>query len=263
VQERRHHRLRVELPVGDDLRDRDRVRDVGQAAFAELPLVRGAAELVGLFDPADVAHHPFVRCWLIGELAEAAAHSGQQTEARGHLAELERLAADTGFPYLEASLAYARPLLAENNAAELLFQAGLASDLATWPFLRARLLLAYGAWLRRQRRVAESRVPLRAAREAFDALGATPWGERARQELRASGVTSRRRVPETRDQLTPQELHIAGLAAEGLSNRGIGQQLYLSHRTVAYHLRQVFVKLGITSRSQLHAAVLGLTDATD
>jgi DNA-binding CsgD family transcriptional regulator len=220
-------------------------------------------QLRRIFDPNDVAYHPFIRCWLIGELAEAAAHSGQRAEARGHLEELERLSTDTGFPYLQAALTYARPLLADDDEAELLFQAGLANDLATWPFLRARLLLAYGAWLRRQRRVAESRVPLRAAREAFDALGAGPWGERARQELRASGVTSRRRVPETRDQLTPQELHIAGLAAEGLSNREIGQQLYLSHRTVAYHLRQIFAKLGIASRTQLHAAVLGLEDATN
>jgi DNA-binding NarL/FixJ family response regulator len=102
---------------------------------------------------------------------------------------------------------------------------------------------------------------LRAAREVFDALGAVPWGERARRELRASGVTSRRRVPETRDQLTPQELQIAGLAAEGLSNREIGQQLYISHRTVAYHLRRIFPKLGISSRIQLHGALINLTDA--
>jgi DNA-binding CsgD family transcriptional regulator len=220
------------------------------------------AQLRRSFDPADVAYHPIIRCWLIGELAEAASHSGQQAEARVLLEELERLSADTGFPYLQASLAYARPLLAADEEAEQLFQAGLTTDLAAWPFLRARLLLAYGAWLRRRRRVAESRAPLRAAREAFDALGAVPWGERARQELRASGVTSRRRVPETRDQLTPQELQIAGLAAEGLSNREIGQQLYISHRTVAYHLRRIFPKLGVTSRTQLHAAVLGLTDAT-
>jgi DNA-binding CsgD family transcriptional regulator len=235
---------------------------------------RGMADLAGgryadayeqlrrIFDPADVAHHPFVRCWLIGELAEAAAHSGKRAEVRVILEELEGLATETGFPYLQAGLAYARPLLAEDDEAEQLFQAGLATDLATWPFLRARLLLTYGAWLRRRRRVAESRLPLRVAREAFDALGAVPWGERARQELRASGVTSRRRVPETRDQLTPQELQIAGLAAEGLSNREIGEQLYISHKTVAYHLRRIFPKLGITSRSQLHAAVVGLTDAT-
>jgi DNA-binding CsgD family transcriptional regulator len=241
---------------------------------ALLQQARGIADLAGgrqadaygqlrrIFDPTDVAYHPLIRCWLIGELAEAAAHSGQQSEARVFVEELERLATDTGFPFLQAALAYARPLLAEDDQAERLFQAGLTTDLAAWPFLRARLLLAYGAWLRRRRRVAESRVPLRAAREAFDALGAIPWGERARQELRASGVTSRGRIPETRDQLTPQELQIAGLAAEGLSNREIGQQLYISHRTVAYHLHRIFPKLGVTSRSQLHEAVLGRTEAT-
>jgi DNA-binding CsgD family transcriptional regulator len=235
---------------------------------------RGVADLAGgrhadaygqlrrVFDPTDIAYHPIIRCWLIGELAEAAAHSEQQAEARPYLEELERLAVDAGFPYLEASLAYARPLLADDDDAERLFQAGLATDLAAWPFLRARLLLAYGAWLRRHRRVAESRVPLRSAREAFDALGAIPWGERARQELRASGITSRRRIPETRDQLTPQELQIAGMAAEGLSNREIGEQLYISHRTVAYHLRGIFPKLGVTSRSQLYAAVLGMSEAS-
>jgi DNA-binding CsgD family transcriptional regulator len=247
---------------------------IGGGMLALVQQARGIVDLAGgrhadaygqfrrVFDPTDIAYHPFIRCWLIGELAEAAAYSGQQAEARVRLAELEPLAAETGFPYLQAALAYARPLLAEDDEAERLFEAGLKSDLAPWPFLRARLLLAYGAWLRRHRRVGDSRVPLRSAREAFDALGAIPWGERARQELRASGVTSRRRVPETREQLTPQELQIAGMAAEGLSNREIGQQLYISHRTVAYHLRRIFPKLGVTSRSQLHAAVLGMAEAT-
>jgi DNA-binding CsgD family transcriptional regulator len=247
---------------------------VGGGMLALIQQARGIVDLAGgrhadaygqlrrVFDPTDIAYHPFIRCWLIGELAEAAAHSGQQAEARVLLEELEPLAAETGFPYLRAALVYARPLLADDDEAERLFQAGLATDLAAWPFLRARLLLAYGAWLRRRRRVAESRIPLRSAREAFDALGAAPWGERARQELRASGVTSRRRIPETRDQLTPQELQIAGMAAEGLSNREIGEQLYISHRTVAYHLRRIFPKLGVTSRSQLHAAVLSMAEAT-
>jgi DNA-binding CsgD family transcriptional regulator len=152
---------------------------------------------------------------------------------------------------LQASLSYARPLLGDDEQAEELFQAGLSADLTRWPFFRARLLLAYGAWLRRQRRVAESRAPLRAAREAFDALGAVPWGERARQELRASGETSRKRTPGAWDQLSPQELQIAQMAAEGLSNREIGQRLYLSHRTVGSHLYRIFPKLGVTSRSEL------------
>jgi DNA-binding NarL/FixJ family response regulator len=124
------------------------------------------------------------------------------------------------------------------------------------------MLLWYGRWLRRQRRAAESRAPLRAARDGFDALGSAKLAEIARQELRATGETSRRRVPETWDQLTPHELQIAALAAEGLSNREIGQQLFISHRTVGYHLHRIFPKLDITSRSQLHAALLSLTSAS-
>ena len=107
----------------------------------------------------------------------------------------------------------------------------------------------------RQRRAADSRAPLRAARDTFDTLGAHPWSERARQELRASGETSRRPTPDARDQLTPQELQIAQLAATGLPNREIAQQLYLSHRTVGSHLYRIFPKLGIRSRAEL-AAIL-------
>jgi DNA-binding NarL/FixJ family response regulator len=119
------------------------------------------------------------------------------------------------------------------------------------------MLLWYGRWLRRQRRVAESRTPLRAGRDLFDALAFNELAESARRELRASGETSRSRTPEAREQLTPQELQIAQLAAEGLSNREIGQQLYISHRTVGYHLHHIFQKLGVTSRSQLHPVVFG------
>jgi DNA-binding NarL/FixJ family response regulator len=99
--------------------------------------------------------------------------------------------------------------------------------------------------------VMEARSPLRLAREAFDALGALPWGERARQELRATGEASQRRGPTPIDQLTPHELQIAHMVAEGLSNRQIAEQLYLSHRTVGAHLYRIFPKLGITSRSQM------------
>ena len=89
----------------------------------------------------------------------------------------------------------------------------------------------------------------------FDAIGASNWGDQARSELRASGERSRRRLPEARDGLTAQELQIAQLAADGLSNREIGQRLYLSHRTISTHLYRVFPKLGITSRAELGAAL--------
>jgi len=96
---------------------------------------------------------------------------------------------------------------------------------------------------------------LRAARDGFDALGAVPWGERARQELRASGEASRRRAFELSDTLSPQELQIAQLAAAGMSNKEIGRRLFLSHRTVGSHLYRIFPKLGITARSHLRAVL--------
>lgn len=211
-----------------------------------------------VFVPTESAYHPVVRCWAIADLVEAAMHSGHQGEVRATVEEMEKLAAKARFPFLRASLTYVRPLLAKDADAAPLFQEALAADLSHWPFLRARLQLAYGAWLRRQRRAAESREPLRAARETFDVLGAVAWGERARQELRASGEKSRRRVPEARDSLSPQELQIAQMAAAGLSNREIGRRLFVSHRTVGSHLYHLFPKLGITSRAELSAALGGV-----
>jgi DNA-binding CsgD family transcriptional regulator/tetratricopeptide (TPR) repeat protein len=215
------------------------------------------AQLRRMFNANDPAYHRMESCWAIGNLAEAAVHSGHADEIRPVMEELERLAGQTPSPWLHVAMRHARALLADDADAEALFQAGLEADLTRWPFDRARLLLAYGAWLRRQRRVAEARVPLRAARDGFDALGVASWGERARQELRASGETSRTRTPEARDRLTPQELQIARMAAEGLTNREIGQKLYLSHRTVGAHLRRIFPKLGVASRRHLAVTLAG------
>ena len=115
----------------------------------------------------------------------------------------------------------------------------------------ARLQLAQGAWLRRHRRLTESREPLRTARETFAALGAGTWADRSDQELRASGETGWRPVASPREQLSTQEAQIARLAAQGLSNREIGERLFLSHRTVGSHLYRIFPKLEVTSRMQL------------
>jgi DNA-binding CsgD family transcriptional regulator len=208
-----------------------------------------------MFDSSDPAYHHMESCWAIGNLAEAAVHSGHRADARSVVEHLESLAAQTPSPWFHVAMRHARALLAEDQDAEALFQAGLAADLTRWPLDRARLLLAYGAWLRRQRRVAEARVQLRTARDSFDALGVVSFGERARQELRASGETSRRRIPQARDQLSPQQLQIVKMAAEGLSNREIGQKLYLSDRTVGAHLYRAFPKLGITSRSELRTVL--------
>ncbi len=209
-----------------------------------------------LFDPLDSAHHLHFACMGIGDLAEAAAYSGNSQVARERLGEAEAMVGSAPAEWVAISLRHARALLAHDEAeAAVHFEDALRADLDSWPFWRGRLLLAYGRWLRRRRRIADSRAPLREAREVFDAIGASIWADQARRELRASGERSRRRVPEARDDLTAQELQIAQLAAEGLSNREIGQRLFLSHRTISTHLYRVFPKLGITSRSELSAAL--------
>lgn len=119
----------------------------------------------------------------------------------------------------------------------------------------ARAQFASGVWLRRQRRLTDARAPLREALETFDSLGLTRRAEQAYRELRASGQTIRNRTSTTLAELTAQELQIARLAAEGLSNKEIGERLYLSPRTIGSHLYKIFPKLGITSRTQLRDAV--------
>ncbi|MET9240803.1 AAA family ATPase [Nonomuraea sp. NPDC003709] len=227
----------------------------GLAALGEGRYADAFDHLRRMHDPADPAFHLALRCFSLAELADAAAHSGQGRAVAGIIEELEAVALTTPSPSLHADLRYARAVLADEAAAEPFFDAALGADLRRWPFVRARVLLAYGEWLRRQRRTAESRAPLRTARETFDALGVIPWSERARQELRASGESSRRRSSEARDVLTAQELQIAQMAADGLTNREIGEKLYLSHRTVSSHLYRIFPKLGITSRSALSTAL--------
>lgn len=212
-----------------------------------------AAERV--FDPADPAYHPFIRSWLIGELAEAALHLDRIEEGRERVAQVAAATSEDPGSWIALGLSHARAVLADDAEAEDRFQEALGLDLARWPFQRARTELAYGEWLRRQRRIADSRLPLRNARDAFDRLSCQEWGNRARRELRASGEASRRRVPEARDQLTAQELQIAQLAAEGLSNREIGQKLFVSPRTVGTHLYRTFPKLGISARGELAAAL--------
>ncbi|MFI8192005.1 ATP-binding protein [Streptomyces sp. NPDC085946] len=204
-----------------------------------------------VFDPADPAHHPYLRTIAIPVLAEAAVTEEHRASARAALRRLDRSAAATHAGLIRAGLAYAHALLADDEDAEARFRTALRLDLSKDPFTRARLLLAHGTWLRRRRRVMESRTPLRIARESFAALGAEPWHERARQELRSAGESGTQRTAARWDLLTPQELQIAQLAAEGLSNREIGQQLYLSPRTIGAHLYRIYPKLGITSRGQL------------
>lgn len=229
----------------------------GRGAVAHQRYSEGFDHLVRILDRAEPAYHPFVGSWALSDLVEAAAHIGKEDRARAYLRQLESLAEATSGPLLRATAGYARPMVAEDDDAEALYQAALQRDLTDWPCYRGRMLLRYGRWLRRQRRAAESRAFLRAARDGFDALAFAELAELARQELRASGETSRQRSPEAWGQLTPQELRIGQMAAAGLSNREIGEKLYLSHRTVGSHLHRVFPKLGVTSRAQLRDALDG------
>jgi hypothetical protein len=121
-------------------------------------------------------------------LAEAAAHAGTQDDAQPVLAGLEQVAREAVIPDLNVHLLYARPVLADDESAEDLYLAGLEADLVRWPLVKARLQPAYGSWLRRHRRVAESRPPLRQALTAFEVIGAACWADRARAELRAAPV---------------------------------------------------------------------------
>jgi ATP/maltotriose-dependent transcriptional regulator MalT len=213
-------------------------------------------ELRRLFDHSDQAFHLTERFHGVMFLAEAAIHSGRLAEARAIVTDLELDAATTPSSTLHRQLAYARAVLADDEDAETLYIAGLSQDLTRWPWHRARLELAYGSWLRRHRRSSESRSPLRAARTTLELIGATAWAEQARIELRAAGERTENAEPLALDMLSAQELQIARLAADGLTNREIGEQLFLSHRTVGSHLYRIFPKLGITSRAQL-AARLG------
>ncbi|GAA3170370.1 AAA family ATPase [Nonomuraea salmonea] len=176
---------------------------------------------------------------------------GRREEAAGLL---ERAASRPGLSVrVRALLDRGRALLAEPDHAEPYFLAALADDAGEqWPFERAQTRLDYGEWLRRRRRIAEARPLLTAALETFRRLGARPWAERAEAELRAAGIEATGAVaPTALTELSPQQQQIVRLAARGLTNREIGDKLYLSPRTVGSHLYRVFPKLGITARAQL------------
>jgi len=154
---------------------------------------------------------------------------------------------------------HGRALLAGDGDAETHFQQALAAHAASpRPRDRARTHLAFGEYLRRARRRVDAREHLRTALALFEDLGATPWSERAVQELRASGETARRRDVTTAMDLTPQERQVATLVRQGLSNRDVAAQLFVSPRTVDFHLRNCYAKLGVSSRAELTALPLDM-----
>ncbi|MGH2881660.1 MAG: helix-turn-helix transcriptional regulator, partial [Solirubrobacteraceae bacterium] len=196
--------------------------------------------------------------WALVELIEAGVRVGRRDEAGAALDRLSERTRTSGTEWALGIEAGSRALLSEGDDAEPLYQEAverLARSRGVVHLARARLL--YGEWLRRENRRVDAREQLRAAHEMFIALGAEGFAERARHELLATGETARRREDAARGVLTPQEAHIARLARDGLSNPEIGAQLFLSPRTVQYHLRKVFLKLEINSRSQLSRVPVG------
>ena len=190
-------------------------------------------------------------------VVESAVRAGRNAEAGRLLAVLEAVANRTPAPLVHIGLRYGRALVAEESEARGLYEITLNAE-PKWPFHHARLQMSYGSWRRRQRRIIESRPYLREAHAAFESLGVQPWADMARAELRAAGERAPEPSKNPSQVLSPQELQIAQMAAEGLSNREIGGRLFLSHRTVSTHLYRVYPKLGIASRSELVHALAAI-----
>jgi DNA-binding CsgD family transcriptional regulator len=186
------------------------------------------------------------------ELVEAAARNGAHEEAAAALRQLEERTDAAGTNWALGAQAWARALLADDETAEPLYREALERLEHTRVGVHlARAHLVFGEWLRRENRRVDAREHLRTAHEMFGRAGALAFADRAGRELSATGETARIRTDAARDVLTPQETQIARLARDGLSNPEIGAQLFISPRTVQYHLRKVFQKLDITSRNQL------------
>ena len=183
---------------------------------------------------------------------EVAVQAGQDDQAEEWLSLLVRFAETTAADWAVARVSHCRALLAAAEDAVGHFELSIAHHRRSHrPFEWARTELAFGELLRRSGHRVDARAHLRTALTTFDELGAQPWAERARQELRASGERIRRAPPTAAAQLTAQELQVTKMVADGLSNREVAAQLFVSPRTVDFHLRNVFTKLGVTSRSQL------------
>jgi DNA-binding CsgD family transcriptional regulator len=196
--------------------------------------------------------------WVLPELIEAAARSGQTELAVGRLAQLAEIARAAGTDWALGAYARTAAMLAEGAAAERLYKDAI--ERLSRIHMRgsqtlARAHLLYGEWLRREHRRVDAREQLRVAYAMLSDMGMEAFAERARHELLATGETVRKRTVETLDELTPQEVQVARLAAGGQTNPEIGAQLFLSPRTVEWHLSKVFGKLGISSRKELRAAL--------
>jgi DNA-binding CsgD family transcriptional regulator len=236
------------------------------AEYATAILYNGLGEYELAFEAAQkaaAADEIATSSWALSELVEAAARSGRQEIARKSVDQLRERTGASGTAWAKGTEASASALLADGESAdhlhreaiEALGQSRMAAHLA-----RARL--NYGEWLRRENRRVDAREQLRQAYDLLATMGADGFADRARRELLATGEKARKRRDDTRDDLTPQEKQIARLARDGRTNPEIGSELFISPRTVEWHLRKVYTKLGVSSRKGLRVALRSLERET-
>ena len=257
----------AEMPALIEAADRDAIargegRTIGAGDYAAAVLYNGVGRYADALVAAQrLSEHPeelVFSTWGLVELVEAATRSGTPDLAADALRQLSEATSTAGTDWALGVEAHARALVSEDELAEDLYREAierLARTRARAWLARAHLL--YGEWLRRQRRRLEAREQLRTAHDMLAAMGAEGFAGRAARELLATGETARKPTVETRSGLTAQEAQIARLARDGQSNPEIGARLFISPRTVEYHLRKVFGKLEISSRTELGAALPG------
>jgi DNA-binding CsgD family transcriptional regulator len=215
-----------------------------------------AAEVACEYD--DVGVHG----WSLVELVEAAVRSSQPARASEALQRLSETTRASGTDWALGTEARSRALLSEGETAENCYREAIERlDRTRMRPAAARAHLLYGEWLRRENRRRDARSELRGAHDLFTTMGTEAFAERARRELLATGDTVRKRTVQTVSELTAQEAHIARLAVDGRTNTEIGAQLFLSTRTVEWHLSKVYVKLGVGSRRELRRALASLGQA--
>jgi DNA-binding CsgD family transcriptional regulator len=203
------------------------------------------------------AHDGFgVRNFALAELVEAAVRAGASDVAEQALRDLRERTRPAGTNWALGTLARSQALLASGEAAESLYREAIDRLGQTRMVVHlGRAHLLYGEWLRRENRRIDAREQLRIAHEMFHDMGSEAYAERARRELQAAGATARERTVSTQTDLTPQEAQISRLAAAGRTNQEIVSELFISPKTVEYHLSKVFAKLGLTTRRDLRAVV--------
>jgi DNA-binding CsgD family transcriptional regulator len=227
---------------------------------------RGALQQLGRYEDAlaaarragEESYEQLFSKWSAVELIEAATRIGVREDVADACERLSETTRASGSDWALGIEARSRALLNDDDAADRLYREAidrLGRTRVRVELARAHLL--YGEWLRRERRRTDAREQLRTAHEMFVTMGAEAFADRAGRELLATGETARKRVVETSSQLTAQEAQVARLARDGLSNPEIGARLFISPRTVQYHLRKVFTKFGINSRTQLDRVLPG------